>query len=155
MFTNITMFTYIRSIKCNVQILDVIKYPAKCFFLVIIKIPKTIMIIPLWPSYYIPQNTINQAAIKHYNQFRSVRTEALIWFKITIDIWKKLKVGTTVKEIYQQLLDFITIYVLKIEQQHPSDQDIITWPMTTIINSYINKHPISWELVHSRLLQPY
>ena len=45
---------------------------------------KTNIIIPLWPSYYMPQNlqnTISQTALKNYNQFRSLRTEALIWVK--------------------------------------------------------------------------
>ena len=39
-FTDITMFTYSRPVKCNVKILNVRKYPAKVFGLVIIKIPK-------------------------------------------------------------------------------------------------------------------
>ena len=65
-----------------------------------------------------------------------------------------LKVGTTVKERYQQLLDFIIIDVLKIEQQHSSSHDIITLPTNQIINSYFNKHLMKWELIHCRLLQP-
>ena len=39
-----------------------------------------------------PQNTIIQTALKHYNQFRSVRTEALSWVKIATDIGMKIKV---------------------------------------------------------------
>ena len=54
----------------------------------------------------------------------------------------------------QQLLDFITIDVLKIEHQHYLDQDITTIPITLIINSYFNKHPKSWELIDFRLLYP-
>ena len=27
--------------------------------------------------------------------------------------------------------------------------------MTTIINSYFNKHPMPWEIIHCRLLHPY
>ena len=50
---------------------------------------------------------------------------------------------------------FVTIDSLKIEQQHPSGQEIITLPTTPIINSYFNKHPMSWELIHCRILQPY
>ena len=52
------------------------------------------------------------------------------------------------------LLDFITIDVLKIEQQHFSDQDIITLPMISIIKISFNTHTISWELIHRRLLHP-
>ena len=60
-----------------------------------------------------------------------------------IYIGMKLKVETTVKEIYQQLLEFVTIDVLKIEKQHTSSQYIITLPMTPIIDSSFNKHPMS------------
>ena len=52
-------------------------------------------------------------------------------------------------------MDFITIDVHKIEQKHPSSQDIITLPMTPIVNSYFNKHPMTWELIHSFLIHPY
>ena len=56
----------------------------------------------------------------------------------------KLKVETTVKERYQKVLEFITIDVLNIEQQHPSSRDIITLLMTLIINSSFNKRPMLW-----------
>ena len=102
-----------------------------------------------------PQNTIIKNALKHYNKFRSVRNEDLRWLKITTDTGTKLKVETKVKERDQQLLEFIKIYVLKIEQQHPSGQEIITLPMTPIINSSFNKHPMPWELIHHHLLHPY
>ena len=58
------------------------------------------IIIPLWPSYYMPQktqNTIIQTSLKHYNKYRSVSTEALRWLKIVTDALIKLKVETTVK----------------------------------------------------------
>ena len=56
--------------------------------------PKKI-IIPLWPSYYTPkklQNIISQTAIKHYNQFRSAITKAIIWLNTTTDTGEKLTV---------------------------------------------------------------
>ena len=55
----------------------------------------------------------------------------------------KFKVETSAKNIYQQLLEFVTINILKLEQQHPSSQYIITLPMNSIIISYFNKDPIS------------
>ena len=61
-----------------------------------------------------PQNTISQTALKHYNEFRNIRTEALIWVKITTDTGVKFKVETSAKERDQQLLDFISIDLLKI-----------------------------------------
>ena len=45
-----------------------------------------------------PQNTISQTALKYYNQFRSVRTEALRWVNITTYTGIKLKVETTENE---------------------------------------------------------
>ena len=73
---------------------------------------------------------------------------------MTTDIGIKFKVETSVKESNQQLLDFITIDILKIEQKHTSSQDIITPPMNPIINSYFNKYPMSWEIIHCRLIHP-
>ena len=101
------------------------------------------------------QNTISQTALKHYNQFISVRTVALRWLKTSTDTGMKQKFETTVKERDQQLLEFITIDVIKIEQQHPSSKEIIPLPMNLITNSYFNKHPMSWKIIHCRLLHPY
>ena len=147
MFTDITIFTYLRPVQFNVQILNGIKSPGKGFGLVAIKIPKANVIIPICPSYYIPQNpqnTIGQTALKSYNQFRSVRIKDIIWIQITTDTGVKLKVETTSKERGQQSLDFIIIDVIKIKYQRPSSRYIITLPITPIINSSFNKHPISW-----------
>ena len=91
-----------------------------------------------------PQNAISQTEPKHYNQLIVVKTEAIIWLQITTDIGKKIKVETAVKERDTKLLDFITIDILKIEQKHYSDQEIINLSMTPIINSSFNKHPLSW-----------
>ena len=44
--------------------------------------------------------------------------------------------------------------LLQIEQQHRSVRYITTLPMTLIINSSSNKHPMSWELIHLRILHP-
>ena len=75
--------------------------------------------------------------------------------KITTDTVLKLKVEKKVRERYQKLLDFITIYVLNIEQQHPSSKYIITLPMIPIIYSSFNKHPMTWEIIHRCLLHHY
>ena len=67
-FREITMFGYIVPVKCKVQILNGSKAPAKCFGLIIVNIPTTNIIIPLWSSYYIPQKPqyiICQTLLKH------------------------------------------------------------------------------------------
>ena len=92
--------------------------PCKRFWSCHSKILKTNIITPLWPLYYItqnPQNTISQTALKCCNQFRILITEALRWLQITTDAVNKLKVETTFKGRDQQLPDFITSYLLKID----------------------------------------
>ena len=157
MFTDIKLLDYIRPLKCNLQILNGIKYLAKSFGLVIIKKSKTNIIIPLYTSYYMPQNrqnTINQTALKHYNEFRSFRTYALSWVKMTTYTGMKTKVETSAKGRDQQRLYLVTIDILKLDQQHTSGQDIINLSMNRIMNISFNKHPMSWEIIHCRILHP-
>ena len=45
-----------------------------------------------------PQDTISQTYLKHYNQFRSVRTEALRWLQTSTNTGKNLKTETETKE---------------------------------------------------------
>ena len=88
-----------------------------------------------------PQNKISQTELKHYNR-SSVINEYFRWLKIKTYTGKKLKVETSVKEINQQLLEFIKIDVINIEQHNSSDHDIITLLMTKTRNSSFNKNPI-------------
>ena len=67
----------------------------------------------------------------------------------------KFKFKTLARERDLELLEFITIDILKLEQQYTSSQDIITLLMNTIINIYFTKHPVSWDIIHHRLLHPY
>ena len=88
------MFTYIRLVNFNVQIINGRKSPANVFSLFIVK-NKNKNIIPLWPSYYKaqnPQNKIRQTALKHYNQFMVVRTDSLRWLQITTYTGNKIKI---------------------------------------------------------------
>ena len=62
-----------------------------------------------------PQNKISKNALKSYNKFRNVKTEALGWVQMTTNIGIKSKVETSAKERDQKLLDFITIYIIKLE----------------------------------------
>ena len=56
-----------------------------------------------------PQNTRSQTTIKYYNQFRSVRTEAIRWLKIATDPGNKLKVETKVKKITSLSLMYLRL----------------------------------------------
>ena len=59
---------------------------------------------------------------------------------MTTDTGMKFKVETPYKERYQKLLEFITVDILKLEDQHPSSQETTTIPMNTIINSSFKKY---------------
>ena len=74
---------------------------------------------------------------------------------MTTDTGIKFKVETSSKERYQQLLEFIIIDIIKLEQQHNSGQDIINIYTNPIINSSFNKHLMSWDIIHLHLLHPY
>ena len=41
-----------------------------------------------------PQHIIGQTELKHYNQFRSIRTESLRWLKFTAGLGGNFKVET-------------------------------------------------------------
>ena len=43
------------------------------------------------------QNKISKTALKHYNEFRNVKTEALRWVKMITDTGTKSKVETSAK----------------------------------------------------------
>ena len=45
-----------------------------------------------------PHNKISQDSLKHYNEFRNIRTEALRWVEMTIDTGIKFKIETSAKE---------------------------------------------------------
>ena len=55
------------------------------------------LVITLWPAYHMPnnpKNTISQPALKFYNKFCSVRTEALDWIKLTDQQGRTTRIST-------------------------------------------------------------
>ena len=84
--TDIENFLQYKEGPIKIQQLSGTTSSARGYGIEVIRIPKTDMIIPLWPVYHMPenpQNTLSQNALKDYNKFRSVRTEALQWIKFT------------------------------------------------------------------------
>ena len=71
-------------------------------------------------------------------------TKALRWVQTTTDIGMEFKVETSAKERDQQILDFNTIDIIKLEYQQTSSQDIMNLPMNPKINIFLNKQPMSW-----------
>ena len=80
LFTKKEYFYVMQPITSQVTQVSGEKAVCEGIGIVIIHIPKTDIIIPLYPAYYapeFPQNTVSPTAIKHYNKYRSVRSEAL------------------------------------------------------------------------------
>ena len=62
-------------------------------------------------------NTISQTALKHYNQLRSVRTEALQLIQLITDLRSKLQVETYTQHKDQQPLEFTPIGIIQVDKQ--------------------------------------
>jgi hypothetical protein len=74
------------------------------------------IIIPLYPTYLMkdnPQNTISTTVIKKYNDFRSVRIEALEWFKVTTSDGQSTRISTERKTVENENLDYIKIDMMQ------------------------------------------
>ena len=155
MLNDIDILAGIKPVNYNIQTKNGIKDPANFFGLVIIKTPKTKIIISPWSSYYMLKNTISQTALKNYIQFMGVKTKALQWLQLIIDTGNKIKVETQSKERDQKILYLITIEIINVERQKSPVNYIITLTMYPILNISFNKHPISWELIHHSLLHTY
>ena len=69
-----------------------------------------------------PQNTISTTAIKKYNDFRSVRVEALEWFKVTNKEGKSARVSTIRKRVESETLDYIKIDIMETTTNSGSDK---------------------------------
>ena len=61
-----------------------------------------------------PTKKISQTEIKDYNQFRNIRTQALIWLQINTDAGNKIKVETEAKEREHKILDLFKIDIIKV-----------------------------------------
>ena len=69
-----------------------------------------------------PQNTISTTAIKQYNEYRSVRTEALEWVKFTSAEGQSTRVPSERKTVEKEVLDYIKFDIMKTTTQQ-KDQE--------------------------------
>ena len=122
------------------------------------------LIIPLYPTYLMtqnPQNTLSTTAIKKYNEFRSVRIEALEYLKLTDNRGKSTRIYTNKRMINKETLDYINITILKFESTHTMNEILKTGAPTIqpengkiqnpIVNHSFNKEELDWPTVHRRL----
>jgi len=108
------------------QITQVSRSTARCerIGIVLVKIPKSDIIIPLYPVYYaptFPQNTVSPNAIKHYNKFRSVRSEALDWIRMVTHVGQKIHIRIDPVQIGNELLDYFKVNVMTIDMKQQED----------------------------------
>ena len=98
--------------------------PAVGLGIVPIMFPKSGIIILLYPCYHMPnnpQNTLGLPPLKHYNQTRSTRLEALSWLRIVHKDGRAVRVSTIPKFHADQLLDYVSIKICV-----PSNSNLIT-----------------------------
>ena len=69
-----------------------------------------------------PQNTISTTAIKKYNEYRSVRVEALEWIKITSAEGKSTRVPTERKTVEKEVLDYIKLDIMQTTTQQQNQE---------------------------------
>ena len=82
------------------------------------------LIIPLYPTYLMahnPQNTLSTTAIKKYNEFRSVRIEALEYLKLTDNRDKSTRIHTNKRMINKETFDYIDTTIFKV-RKHTYDE---------------------------------
>ena len=86
--------------------------------IVLARLSATDIILPLYPCYYapsFPQNTLSPPAIKHYNKYRSVRTEALSWVRLVSDTGRKVFLKMDQYKHGKELLDYTAIEIMEFQ----------------------------------------
>ena len=98
------------------------------------------LIIPLYPCYLMknnPQNTISTTAIKKYNDFRSVRIEALEWVRFTDANGKSVRVRTNQEKVKEEVLDYIT-YDIMTTSNNESTNEYVSIPSSANTQEHIS-----------------
>ena len=98
------------------------------------------LIIPLYPCYLMtnnPQNTVSTTAIKKYNEFRSVRQEALEWIRFTDSNGKSVRIRTCQDKVQDEVLDYITFDIMT-TTTNGSRNDFVSIPSSTNTTKYIS-----------------
>ena len=136
-------FVLFKETTINIQTLSGTSSVDRGYSLAIIQIPSTQMIIPLWPTYYMPdnpQNTLSQNALKSYNEFRSVRTESLGWIHFVNSTSTSARIHTNLSYHLHQRLDYI-------------DVDLMFYKFhstTPTVNTSFSKQNLNWTIIHRR-----
>ena len=76
------------------------------------------LVISLYPTYLMtqnPQNILSITAIKKYNEFRSIRIEALESLRLKVNRGKSTRIHTDESMINKETLNYVDITILKFE----------------------------------------
>jgi len=114
----------------------------------LIQCPTTHVIIPLWPTYYIPSNpqcTFSPTALKHYLHF-DVTTKHLDSLSITTTAGHHLIFPSLQPFTTKQLLDYHRFIIVRL--LHSSKPRTLSSP---IVNSATSEAPLTCLLAHQRL----
>ena len=84
-----------------------------------------------------PQNTVSTTAIKKYNEFRSVRQEALEWIRFTDSNGKSVRIRTCQDKVQDEVLDYITFDIMT-TTTNGSRNDFVSIPSSTNTTKYIS-----------------
>jgi len=110
--------------------------------------PTTKFIIPLWPTYYMPNNTtctFSPTALKFYNKYPSITTKHLHSLHIITHNNIKLTFPSIPTKIKSNLLDYHQFHVVK-----PSNPKTLKL-YNPIVKSTNTTKPLTRSLVHQRL----
>ena len=120
------------------------------------------MFIPLYPCFFMPdnpQNTLGNNALKKYNNFRSVRQEAIEWVRFTDAKGKSTRINVDKDSVNSQLLDYIRIEICELAESgndkssaQPTSAPTIHNTIAPIINHCFKEtEDVDWTIIHRRL----
>jgi hypothetical protein len=96
------------------------------------------------------QNTLSQQALKRYNHFKAVNTEALEWLSIIDKLNNHVKIPSLPEYHSSSLLDYIKVNILKPISSQLQKSSI---PLPTVNKGIFSKlsHNLSYEAFYRRL----
>ena len=107
------------------------------------------------------QNTISSTAINKYNDCRSVRLEALEWFKMKNPEGRSVRIPTIRKRVEDEVLDYIKLDIMEATTSQGTDKFISAAPnlkdilhkldiliLLTINHIFYNNKVIDSTIVH-------
>ena len=118
-FTNKKWFFLLQPSSEHITQVSGATAKAKGLGVVFFCVPKSDLIIPLYPSYYapdFPQNTISSDAMKLYNNFRKVTTEALESIQIVDEVGTKGYIRVDQEKVGKELLEYIKLDIMSLPE---------------------------------------